>query len=83
MRIHVHDEISDQGKKVGEHVVHTEDPIALNLVKTLAVSAAAASDPYWSAPSNHPAYPGMTRLQVLKAEIVRLNDTAARTALGL
>jgi len=37
----------------------------------------------WDVVSKHPTYPGKTRLQVLLAEIVRLNDTPARALLGV
>jgi hypothetical protein len=37
----------------------------------------------WDLPSSHPSYPGKTRLEVLVAEVIRLNDTEARKILGV
>lgn len=37
----------------------------------------------WEQITKHPAYPGKTRLEALIAEIIRLNDTEARTILGV
>lgn len=37
----------------------------------------------WDVITKHPMYPGQTRLQALIGEIIRLNDTAARTVLGV
>lgn len=37
----------------------------------------------WDDITNHPLYPGKTRLQAFAGEIVRLNDAAARAVLGV
>jgi hypothetical protein len=37
----------------------------------------------WDVITKHPSYPGQTRFAALKAEIIRLNDTAARGVLGI
>ena len=37
----------------------------------------------WDIMTKHPGYPGKTRLEALVGEIIRLNDTAARTVLGV
>lgn len=83
MRIHIHDEISDQGVKVGEHVIHTEDAVTMALLVPIVKGVRAAAGTGWELPSNHPSYLGKTRLEVLKAEVIRLNDAAARATFGL
>jgi hypothetical protein len=37
----------------------------------------------WDVITKHPTYPGQTRMAALVGEIVRLNDAAARTVLGV
>lgn len=37
----------------------------------------------WDVITKHPLYPGQTRLAALLGEIVRLNDAASRTILGI
>jgi hypothetical protein len=37
----------------------------------------------WDLPTNHPTYPGKTRMQAFIGEVVRLNDAASRTLLGV
>jgi len=89
MRIVIDMDIDQTGKIMAQHVVHTEiapwnkvsDPSAggaiVDMVSYLAKLHAGtipAAGTGWDAVTNHPAYAGKTRLQALRAEIVRLND---------
>ena len=98
MRIHFHNQLGPDGAKHGEHVIHTEravwnqipDPTAPNtkidmidFIRKLLANPALQAGTGWDQPSNHPAYPGKTQLQVVVAEIQAAHDAAALNALGM
>lgn len=98
MRIVIDHEIDDFGNKVGEHCIHTEanpphhsadpanpgkiiDPI--DFVAMLHKGTVPLAGTGWDIASKHPLYPGKHRLDVFRAEIVRLNDARSRAKLGV
>jgi hypothetical protein len=99
MRIVIDVDLNANGDVVAEHVIHT-DTDSWNLVqhpdgKSGLVPASETIDHIvanvkpedhgWNIISKHPRYRGMTRLQVMKAEIARLqgkqNDPTPRASL--
>lgn len=55
----------------------------IQFIKALHLGTFPIAGTGWDQVTKHPAYPGQTRLQALIGEIIRLNDTAARTILGV
>ena len=98
MRIVVGHIVGDGGKIEGDLVVHTDalpgntcaDPTAANVqipMLTWLTKLHAGTIPIaptgWNAITNHALYPGQTFMTAFLGEIVRMNDVAARTALGV
>jgi hypothetical protein len=71
------------GVVFGNQSIDTSDPAVQAMLTAAKVSAAAQTTAGYSVMSNHPSYPGKTRWQVILAEVVRLNDAAARGILGV
>ena len=55
----------------------------IQLIRALHTGLIPLAGTGWDVISKHPAYQGMTRLEVLVAEIIRLNDAPARGVLGV
>lgn len=55
----------------------------VQFIKALHLGTIPIAGTGWDVITKHPTYPGQTRLQALIGEIIRLNDTAARTVLGV
>ena len=98
MRIVIDMDFDASGNKVAEHVVHTEivnwnkcahpDGVTgsvdvLTHLAFLDKNPALHAKAGWNVLSNHPSSAGKTRIEVFRAEIIRLNDVVARTALGV
>lgn len=98
MRIVVGHIVGDGGKIEGDLVVHTDasagntcaDPTAANVqipMLTWLAKLHAGTIPIagtgWDKITNHASYPGQTFMAAFLGEIVRLNDVASRTALGV
>lgn len=66
------------------HPVLGATPVdVIQLIKAYHAATIPIAGSGWDVITKHPSYPGQTRLQALIAEIIRLNDTAARTILGV
>jgi len=98
MRIETHYDIGADGAVHAVHVVHTERAAwnqveyptgsgtkidLIDFLKGIRNGTIPIAGTGWDLPSSHPTYPGKTRLQVLAAELIRLNDAAARATLGV
>lgn len=98
MRIHLSDVIGASGLKEAEIVIHTDvapwnqlnnaltGNVPLDMVqvlKGLHAGTIPIAGTGWDQLANHPNYPGKTMMQVFVLELVRLNDVAARAALGV
>lgn len=98
MRIVLSEVIGASGRKEAELVVHTDVapwnqlnnaltgnvPLdMIQVIKGFHLGTIPIAGTGWDQPANHPLYPGKTVLQVLRGEIVRLNDAAARAVLGV
>lgn len=98
MRIVLSQVIGASGKVEAELVVHTEVsptnqlnnaltgnvPLdMIQVIKGLHAGTIPIAGTGWDQLANHPLYPGKTLMQVLLAEVVRLNDAAARGVLGV
>lgn len=55
----------------------------IQYIKALHLGTIPIAGTGWDVITKHPTYPGQTRLAALLGEIVRLNDAAARTVLGV
>ena len=98
MRIHLSDVIGASGAKEAEIVIHTDvapwnqlnnaltGNVPLDMVqvlKGLHHGTIPIAGTGWDQVANHPLYPGKTLMQVLIAELIRLNDVGARAVLGV
>lgn len=98
MRIEIDYDFDAKGNVIGTHFIETSVlpgntslqpsvsavPIdKIQCVKNIHVGTIPIAGTSWDVISKHPLYPGQTRMQVFLSEIVRLNDVAARAALGV
>jgi hypothetical protein len=83
MQIIFDHDVDAKGNIIATHFIETLDPAAQAMLAAVKVSAATQTTAGYSVMSNHPTYPGKTRWQVILAEVVRLNDAAARGILGV
>jgi hypothetical protein len=83
MQIIFDHDVDAKGNIVASHLIETSDPAVQAMLTAVKVSAATQTAAGYSIMSNHPTYPGKTRWQVILAEVVRLNDVAARGILGV
>ena len=72
-----------EGNVLAVYFVDTADPAQLETLVNLKSGALNQTQAGWDVVSKHPKYQSQYRFQVALGEIVRLNDTPARTALSI
>lgn len=73
----------EDGSTAGVVTVDTSDPAAQKTLQGLVDKTLDLNASGWGEISKHPGYEGKTRLDVLQAEVVRLNDAEGRKILGV
>lgn len=71
------------GSILSNHFIDTSSAAVQAMLTSNVSTVANQVSSGYSVMSKHPTYPGKTRWQVILAEVVRLNDTTARTILGV